>query len=97
MSRPKPTVLLSKKDDKTYKVEEILEAAGVFAIFYKGSPINIKWGSEFVDDSQPKYRKTFFPSEAHAQNLAKRLNEKFETSDFVVYKLDSGTPLKPNV
>jgi len=97
MSRPKPTVLISKKELDSYKIEEILDAEGVYAVFYKGSPISIKWGSEFVDDMQPKYRKTFFPSAAHAYNLADRLNEKFETSDFEVFKLDSGTKMSRNV
>ena len=94
MSRPKPNILLSKKDKDNYKIEEILEADGVFAVFYKGSPISIKWGSEYVDDSQPKYRRTFFPSAAHAHNLASRLNEKCDTDEFAVYKLDSGTLIK---
>lgn len=97
MSRPKPRVLLSKKEPDSYKIEEILDAEGVYAVFYQGSPISIKWGSEFVDDTQPKYRKTFFPSAAHAHNLADRLNEKFETYDFEVFKLDSGTKMSRNV
>jgi hypothetical protein len=93
MSRPKPKILLSKKDPSSFKIEEILEVDGVYAVFYQGHPFSIKWGSEYVDDVQPKYRKTFFPSVAHAHNLADRLNKKFQTTDFVVYKLEKGTPL----
>jgi hypothetical protein len=96
MSRPKPKIILSKKENNSFKIEEILEADGVYAVFYKGCPISIKWGSEYVDDMQPKYRKTFFPSAAHAHNLADRLNKKFQTTDFVVYKLENGTPLSKN-
>ena len=90
MSRPKPKILLSKEDDKTNRIEEIIEVSAIYAVFYDNSPINIKWSSEYVDDVQPKYRKTAFPSEAHAHNLADRLNKKFNTDKFKVFKLSNG-------
>lgn len=89
MSRPKPKILLSKTDTNN-KTEEILEAYSIYAVFYDGSPINIKWSSEYVDHIQPKYRKTVFPSEAHAHNLVDRLNSKFDTDKFKVVKLIYG-------
>jgi hypothetical protein len=91
MARPKPIVLLRSHDECKSKTEEVLAADGVFAVFYKNEPISLKWSSEFADEAQPKYRKTFFPSYAHAKNLANRLNKKFNTIDFTVVKLDSGT------
>lgn len=90
MSRPKPNVLLSINNEKTKKIEEVLEAECIYAVYYKNKPINIKIKSEFVDHSQAKYRKTSFPSEAHAVNLAKKLNEKYNTDEFYVVKLQDG-------
>lgn len=90
MSRPKPKILLSKEDSKTNRIEEIIEVSAIYAVFYDNFPINIKWSSEYVDDVQPKYRKTSFPSEAHAHNLADRLNKKFNTDKFTVVKLFNG-------
>lgn len=91
MARPKPKVLLRSQNECKSKVEEVLAADGVFAVFYDNMPISLKWASEFADEAQPKYRKTFFPSYAHAKNLATRLNEQFNTNGFTVVKLDSGT------
>lgn len=90
MSRPKPIVLLSHEDTKTNRIEEIIKVDAIYAVFYDGTPINIKWSSEYVDDIQPKYRKSSFPSESHAHNLADRLNNKFNTDKFNVVRLDNG-------
>jgi len=90
MARPKPNVLLRLTDDVAHRVEEVLEAYEIYAVYYKNKPINLKWSSQFVNDAQPKYRKTIFPSKAHAANLAKRLNKQFETNDFTVVKLEHG-------
>lgn len=92
MARPKPNVLLRSTNDLSTRVEEVLAADGVFAVFYQNKPISLKWSSEFADEGQPKYRKTFFPSKAHAKNLATRLNKQFATTEFTVVKLDGGTP-----
>ena len=42
MSRPKPTVILQHSDKSTYKVDEVLSAEAVWAVFYDGKPINLK-------------------------------------------------------
>lgn len=94
MSRSKPNILLSANNEKTRKIEEILEAEFIYAIYYKDGPINIKIRSEFVDHSQPKYRKTSFPNRAHAVNLANRLNKKYNTTEFYVVKLQNGEIVK---
>lgn len=90
MARPKPKVLLRSSTEMSTRVEEVLAADGVFAVFYQNNPISLKWASEFADEGQPKYRKTFFPSKAHAKNLATRLNKQFNTTEFTVVKLDGG-------
>lgn len=90
MTRPKPKVLLSVSNEKTNKVEEVLEADCVYAVFYKGKPINLRIKSEFVDHSQSKYRKSSFQNEGHALHLAKKLNKKYDTNEFYVVKLQNG-------
>lgn len=95
MSRPKPTVLLEYINKKNYKSEQILEAEAIWAVFYKGNPFNLKSANMLVNYPGPKYKKTSFSNPGHAINLAKKLNDMFNTSDFAVYKLDSGEKLDP--
>ena len=90
MSRPKPTVLLEhiSNDMRAYQV---CEADAIFAVCYQGRPIKIKTQANIeVDYPGPKYAKTSFPSSAHAFNLAERLNQKFDTSDFTVVMMSVG-------
>ena len=42
MSRTQPNVLLEYVDKKTYKCDQIVEAAGIWAVFYDDQPINLK-------------------------------------------------------
>jgi len=95
MSRPKPKILLEYASKETYKLEQILEAEAIWAVFYKGYPFNLKSGSVVTSYPGPKYKKTSFSNPGHAHNLAKKLNRLFKTSDFSVYKLTSGEELKP--
>lgn len=90
MSRPKPTVLLEITNKRTYKTEQVLEAEAVWAVFYKGKPINLKTGSFIAHHIGPKYKKISFSNPGHAFNLAEKLNKLFETTDFEVYKLVNG-------
>lgn len=83
MSRPKPTVLLEYTDSKNGKCEQIIEGTALYAVVYKNKPINIKSFNK-LQDKCPAYKKTAFTSEAHANNLASRLNELFDTNDFDV-------------
>ena len=41
MSRPKPTILVEKVD-KSYKTDQVLASEGIWAVFYKEQPINLK-------------------------------------------------------
>ena len=45
MSRPKPTVLLQHSNKSTFKMDEVLAAEGIWAVFYDGKPINLKSSS----------------------------------------------------
>jgi hypothetical protein len=90
MSRPKPTVLLEQIDKKTYKVEQVLDAEAIWAVFYQGKPFNLKSSNMLTNYPGPKYKKVSFSNPGHAINLAKKLNKVFATEDFKVYKLTDG-------
>ena len=42
MSRPKPTVLLEYTNPSNYKMEQVLDADAIWAVFYKDKPFNLK-------------------------------------------------------
>lgn len=88
MSRPKPTVLL-EKTDKNYKSEQVLEASAIYAVYYRGNPINLRSVNLLVNYPGPKYKKVSFSNPGHAFNLAEKLNKKFKTNEFVVMKLQA--------
>ncbi len=90
MSRPKPKVLLEINNKKTYKIEEILEAEAIWAVFYKDKPINIKVSNYLTNKISPKYKKISFSNAGHAFNLAEKLNKQYACKDFSVYKLTKG-------
>jgi hypothetical protein len=90
MSRPKPTVILEYVNKKNYKMDQVLEAEAIWAVFYKEKPFNLKSSSVVSNYPGPKYKKTAFSNPGHAHNLAKKLNTQFKTEDFQVVKLTSG-------
>jgi hypothetical protein len=60
VSRPKPKVLLELIDKKTFKLEEVLEAEAIWAVYYKDKPINIKISNYLTNKISPKYKKISF-------------------------------------
>lgn len=97
MSRPKPTILLTHVDHKTYKSEEILEAHAIYAVFYKNKPFNLRsFVNSLKDYPGPKYKKVSFSNPGHAFNLMEKLNETFKCKDFSVVLMDRGTPVDEN-
>ena len=90
MSRPKPTIIMEHTDPKTYKSDQVLKADAIYAVFYKGEPINLRTLNSLVSYPGPKYRKVSFSNSGHAFNLAEKLNKMFNTDDFKDYKLTSG-------
>jgi hypothetical protein len=90
MARPKPKVLMEWIDPKTYKSEQILDAIAIYAVFYKGKPVNLRSLNSLVNYPGPKYKKVSFSNSGHAFNLAERLNKLFKTNEFVVVKLMHG-------
>lgn len=90
MSRPKPKILLEITDKKTFKTDQVLEATAIWAVFYKGKPINLKTTSVVADQLGPKYKKVSFSNAGHAFNLSEKLNKIYNTKDFGVFKLIGG-------
>lgn len=93
MSRPKPRVLIETTDKQTYKTEQVLAADGIYAVFYKGEPINLKNSNLLVQYPGPKYKKVSFSNPGHAVNLAKKLNVQFRTDQFTVVLLTQGATI----
>ena len=96
MSRPKPTVLLEYINQKTYKVEQILDSEAIWAVFYQEKPFDLKSSNLLTSYPGPKYKKTSFSNPGHAHNLAKKLNELFDTDEFIVCQLTTGTIVTEN-
>ena len=55
MSRPKPTVLLEYINQKTYKVEQILDSEAIWAVFYQEKPFNLKSSNLLTSYPGTKY------------------------------------------
>lgn len=96
MSRTQPTVLLEIVDKKTYKCDQIVEASGIWAVFYEGHPINLKSQHYLDNQTIPKYKKTSFSNPGHARNLCRKLNIQFKTSKFTVHLMNSGECVYPD-
>lgn len=96
MSRSSPNVLLEFVDKHTYKCDQIVEASGIWSVFYEGNPINLKTSHYLSDQVTPKYKKTSFSNPGHARNLCKKLNLQFKTDKFTVVFMNSGTIAYPN-
>ena len=90
MSRPKPTIILEHTNRESFKGEQIVESEAIWAVFYQGKPFNLKSGSMVSSYPGPKYKKVSFSNPGHARNLAKKLNNLFDTNDFSVYRLTNG-------
>lgn len=95
MSRPKPHVLIENTDKRTYRSEQVLAADGIWAVFFDGSPINLKTAHMLTQYPGPKYRKVSFSNSGHAINLAKKLNVQFKTDKFSVVLLKQGETIYP--
>ena len=96
MSRTQPKVILEIVDKTTYRCDQIVEAAGIWAVMYDGQPINLK-SQHYLDvEATPKYKKTSFSNPGHARNLCRKLNAQFKTDKFTVVYMNSGRTVYPN-
>ena len=96
MSRTQPKVILEHVDKVTYKCDQIVEASGIWAVFYDGQPINLKSQHYLDSEATPKYKKTSFSNPGHARNLCRKLNNQFKTDKFTVVFLSQGRQVYPD-
>jgi hypothetical protein len=96
MSRPKPKVLIENTDRQTYRSEQVLSSEGIWAVFFDGSPINLKTSNLLTHYPGPKYKKVSFSNPGHARNLARKLNQQFRTDKFTVVLLTQGQQVYPD-
>ena len=96
MSRTQPKVILEHVDKNTYKNIQIVEASGIWAVFYDGQPINLKSQHYLANEAAPKYKKTSFSNPGHARNLCRKLNSLFKTDKFTVHFLNQGRQVYPD-
>jgi hypothetical protein len=96
MSRTQAKILLEIVDKKTYKVDQIVEASGIWAVYYQNQPFNLKNTHYLDSNAVPKYKKTSFSNPGHARNLCRKLNAQFKTDDFSVVYLTQGTKVYPD-
>lgn len=90
MGRPAPSVVLENVDPKTYRAEQVLDAETVYAVYYKDRPINLRTLNKLTSSPGPKYKKTSFQNPGSALSLSRRLNNLFNTTEFVVRELVAG-------
>jgi hypothetical protein len=95
MSRPRPQVLAELTNKITYRVDQVLDATGIYAVFFNGQPINLKTSNMLVQYPGPKYKKVSFSNPGHAVNLARKLNTQFRTDKFTVVLLQQGSQIYP--
>ena len=95
MSRPKPHILLENVNKITYVSEQVLASGGIWAVYFDGTPINLKTQNILVSYPGPKYKKNSFSNRGHAINLCKKLNATFKTDKFTVVLLKEGEQVYP--
>ena len=96
MSRTQTRVILEHVDKNTYKCDQIVEASGIWAVFYEGQPINLKSSHYLANEAAPKYKKTSFSNPGHARNLCRKLNNLFKTDKFTVVFMNTGRQVYPD-
>lgn len=96
MPRTQPKVLLEIVDKTSYKCDQIVEASGIWAVYYDDQPINLKSSHYLDSNTVPKYKKTSFSNPGHARNLCRKLNNQFKTDKFSVVFLTTGTKVYPD-
>ncbi len=95
MARTQSKILAEMVDKATYKCDQIVEAAGIWAVVFEGQPINLKTSHYLNNEITPKYKKTSFSNPGHARNLCRKLNAQFKTNKFTVVFMNSGTIVYP--
>ena len=90
MTRPRSKVIIQHTDSKTFRTEQVLEASGIWAVFYQGKPFNLMALNRHCPQTNPVYKKVSFTGSGNAHALANKLNKKFNCNDFSVVELFPG-------
>lgn len=85
MARPKTKTIL--KTEKNSIIYEILEVESLYAVVYKDKIFSMRNTYPTLSHSGTKYPKYVYPTKKVADNLAEKLNDLFDTTDFKVIKL----------
>jgi len=86
MARPQPTILMTTEYQGVNQLD-ILKADGLWAVVYRGQPINVRKTLLTLQGESFKYQRGTYPSPAPARILAEKLNELFYCTDFAVVKV----------
>jgi len=96
VSRSPAKVILETVDKKTYKMDQVIEASGIWAVYFNDSPFNLKNTHYLDSNTVPKYKRTVFSNPGHARNLCRKLNAQFKTDKFSVVFFTHGTKVYPD-
>lgn len=95
MSRPAATRILELKATSKDMPMVVMSVEGVYAVMYKGEPINICSQNEVgKGHQQPVYKKINFATSGAAFNRARTLNKRSGTNDFSVFRMCKAEELK---
>jgi hypothetical protein len=86
MARPSADVIVSCQVSDVLAID-ILSTTGLWVILYQGQAFSIRQRYWCMQGESPKYIRTVFPHKSSAENLAKKLNEHFNSTEFTVTKL----------
>ena len=95
MTRTSPRIVAEMADNRTYKVDQVLESSGIWTVFYDNQPFNLRTLHLLDTDVPSKYKKTSFSNPGHARNLCRKLNQKFKTDKFTVVFMTTGDQVYP--
>lgn len=84
MARHKPNIILEVLDGETDMSHQVIGVEYLYIVMYKGKPINLRSVNTLSDYPGPQYRRSVYTQEGYANNLAKKLNKKFNCADFSV-------------
>ena len=90
LGRPKPVVVLSRTD-KQWMAQQVLAADAIYAVFYRGKPINLRSVNDLEPDptKAKRYCGTTFCNPGYAFALQRRLAATFGEG-FSVVRLTVG-------
>jgi hypothetical protein len=81
MARPEPRVMLEAEQDDL-STWQVLEGDQTFLITYKGQPVSIRVLTPSLGEDRKKYKRLSYTELGTCVGQIKRLNAKFNTTDF---------------